>query len=92
MQTQPKRGESIVAPQALFLMNSPFVVDQATQITDSQEFGDCKSDDDRVVMLFKKIFQRLPAEVEVTRVGKFLENQRAFEAKVKPHPRFDLNP
>ena len=92
MQTQPKRGESIVAPQALFLMNSAFVVDQANAIASSQQFNDCVTDADRVDVLFQRIFQRSPANTEVIRIGKFLESQRILAAKVNPSPRFNLDP
>ena len=78
VQSQPKRGESIVAPQTLFTMNSPFVIDQTVAITETSEFRECSTDDDRVAALFKLIFQRQPATQEVERVLKFVELQSRF--------------
>lgn len=92
MQTQPHRGESIVSPQALFTMNSPFVIDQALAVTLRQTFVGCDSDEQRVEMLFRMIFQRLPAGNEVTRALKFVEAQNRLVKKTKPSPRFIESP
>lgn len=78
VQSQPKRGESIVAPQALFTMNSPFVIDQTVAITETSEFGEASTDDERVAALFELIFQRSPADLEIERVLKFVELQSRF--------------
>jgi len=78
VQSQPKRGESIVAPQALFTMNSPFVIDQTVAITETPEFREAGTDEERVSTLFKLIFQRLPAGLETERVLRFVELQSRF--------------
>ncbi|MEQ8786179.1 MAG: PSD1 and planctomycete cytochrome C domain-containing protein [Pirellulaceae bacterium] len=78
MQSQPSRGESIVAPQALFTMNSPFVVDQAMAICESDEFTSRETDAERAQVLFRIIFQRDAAPPEVTRIGKLVEQQGRF--------------
>ncbi len=78
LQSQSKRGESIVAPQTLFTMNAPFVIDQTVAITETSEFRECTTDEERVAALFELIFQRIPAPLETERVLKFVELQSRF--------------
>ena len=92
MQSQPSRTESIVAPQALFLMNSPFVTDQSRSLTKSHAFKTLQSDQERIDYLFARIFQRKPAENESTRVIKFVDFQVQLDKKAKPAKRFDMDP
>ncbi len=80
MQTQPGREESIVAPQALFTMNAPFVIDQAAAITALREFASRKSNTKRVETLFQLIFQREPTDAEVNRISRFVEQQQRLFA------------
>ena len=84
MQSQPERRESIVAPQALFTMNAPFVIDQAIAITETPRFGACETDDDRTAMLVEVILQRTPAAAEVARIARFVEVQRQFFETPRP--------
>ncbi len=81
MQTQPRRDESIVAPQALFTMNSPFVIDQAIAITEAADFQQCETDEARASYLFTSIFQRAADPPELTRVSRFVELQQRFFAE-----------
>ncbi|HRX78882.1 MAG TPA: DUF1553 domain-containing protein, partial [Pirellulaceae bacterium] len=66
------------APQALFTMNSPFVIDQAVAITDSVEFQKHVSDEARVRHLFTRVLQRQPDALEIMRVSRFVESQTRF--------------
>jgi hypothetical protein len=84
MQTQPGRGESIIAPQALFTMNSPFVIDQASAIVQTPEFAACQNHKERIEHLFAAVLQRAPVEIEIVRIEKFIELKERF----KPSPRF----
>lgn len=86
MQTHPARGESVVAPQALFSMNAPFVIDQSIAITERKAFQDCQSDPERITVLFQRIFQREPHAVEIRRMEKFVTQQ----AKFFPQPKSRL--
>ncbi len=92
MQTQSGRGESIVAPQALFTMNSPLVIDQSAAITDALAFRSCETDEQRIACLFATVLQRLPVEIEMARVRKFIDLQSSFNARVKPSSRFVESP
>lgn len=78
MQTQTGRSESIVAPQTLFTMNAPFVIDQAIRLTDTTMFLACKNDSERVSHLFEAVLQRQPHEPERVRVLRFVESQKRF--------------
>ena len=78
MQSQPERVESIVAPQTLFTMNSPFVIDQAETVIASERFRGCDDDGERIEQIFSTILWRPPAEAEQERVKKFIAQQATF--------------
>lgn len=61
-----RRYETIVPAQALFLMNSPLVVETARKLTHRPEFADLKSDQERVTSLYLAIYQRPPTEQEIS--------------------------
>ena len=77
MQSQPGRVESIVAPQALFTMNSPFVIEQATALTETKTFKIASTDQERAIALFHLVFQREPAELETKRIAQFARQQKS---------------
>lgn len=81
MQTAESRPESVVAPQALFTLNAPFVIDQAIKITQLSDFKAVASDEERIGVIFETIFQRQPVENEVIRMQRFLDSQKRFFEK-----------
>jgi len=87
MQTQPNREESVVAPQALFTMNAPFVIDQAVALTEQERFTQADSDEARTAALFVAVLQRQPHPAETTRVLKVVEQQSRFFTAPKPKAR-----
>ncbi len=60
-----RRYETLVPQQALFLMNSPMVIETARKLVDRPAFADLKNDKDRVTLLYLAIFQRWPTQREV---------------------------
>jgi hypothetical protein len=60
-----RRYETLVPQQALFLMNSPMVIEAARKLVDRPAFAELKSDADRVAMLYLAIYQRMPTKQEV---------------------------
>ena len=56
-----KRYETTVPQQALFLMNSPLVIEQVRNVVERKQFKEQKTDEDRIRYLYKLFFQRLPA-------------------------------
>ena len=60
-----RRYETIVPQQALFLMNSPMVIETARKLVERPAFAQLKSDGERVTLLYLAIFQRWPTKQEV---------------------------
>lgn len=84
MQTQAKRTENIVAPQALFLMNSPFVIEQSEALLASLDFPDEMDAHSRISALYEHVLQRDPVENEVSKVDRFIEIEEG--RNVSPWP------
>ena len=60
-----RRYETLVPQQALFLMNSPMVIETARKLVDRPAFAEVGSDQERVTLLYLAIFQRWPTRQEV---------------------------
>ena len=59
-----KRYETTVPQQALFLMNSPLVIEQVRNVVNREEFKSKTDDASRVRYLYDLFFQRLPSPDE----------------------------
>jgi hypothetical protein len=64
-----KRYETTVPQQALFLMNSPLVIEQVRNVVNRDVFQNASSDEERIQFLYELYFQRPPTDEEV-RAGK----------------------
>jgi hypothetical protein len=60
-----RRQATTVPQQALFLMNSPLVIETARKLTHRPEFAAFVRDEERVASLYLAIFQRPPTDEEV---------------------------
>jgi hypothetical protein len=60
-----RRHETTVPQQALFLMNSPLVVEQAKKLVTLPEFNSCQEDSERIKFLYERIYQRPPRPEEI---------------------------
>jgi len=60
-----RRHETTVPQQALFLMNSPLVVEQAKRLVALPEFLACADESARIQFLYERIYQRPPRPEEV---------------------------
>jgi Protein of unknown function (DUF1553) len=60
-----RRHETTVPQQALFLMNSPLVVEQAKRLVARSDFCDCSEDVARIKFLYERIYQRQPQPEEI---------------------------
>jgi len=78
--TTGKRYETIVPQQALFMMNSPLVVEQARNIVNQKEFTDCPDAKTRITYLYERIFQREPTDTELQLAASFITDSPAPEA------------
>jgi hypothetical protein len=59
------RHETSVPQQALFLMNSPVVIEQAKKLVAQDAFENCTNDTARIEFLYERIYQRLPQQTEI---------------------------
>ena len=59
------RHETSVPQQALFLMNSPVVIEQAKKLVALDEFADQTNDTAKIEFLYERIYQRLPQPTEI---------------------------
>lgn len=84
VQTQGSRTENIVSPQALFLMNSPFIVEQAASIISELELKKIVNREERIETIFERALQRPPAPGEVEKVERFMEIEEGRD--VDPWP------
>jgi len=63
--TMGRRYETTVPQQALFLMNSPLVIEQVRTVVNREAFQNAASDEARIGFLYELFFQRPPTEEEV---------------------------
>jgi hypothetical protein len=85
-QPNGRRYETTVPQQALFLMNSPVVVEQAKRLVSLNAFEDCDNDTARIQFLYERIYQR-PARPEEIKLGlAFVELSPPPESSVADAP------
>jgi cytochrome c553 len=71
-------GERImttVPQQALFMMNSPLVVEQAKNLVDRKDFESQSTDEDKVRFLYRVLYQRQPTDKELQMALAFIAKQ-----------------
>jgi hypothetical protein len=73
--TSPQRFFTTVPQQALFLMNSSFVVQQAKGLVGAAEFKRLRSENQRVRFLYQQAFQRDPTPEEIQLARQFTQAQ-----------------
>jgi hypothetical protein len=67
-----RRASTTVPTQALFLLNSPFVLDRARALAESLTRRADLDDRGRLALLYRKLFSREPSDGEVRRAQAFL--------------------
>jgi hypothetical protein len=72
--TSPRRFYTTVPQQALFLMNSPFVVDQAKNLVNRPDFKTAHTEREQIRLLYQLAFQRDPNREEMEMARKFTES------------------
>jgi hypothetical protein len=78
-----RRYETLVPQQALFLMNSPMVIETARKLVNRPAFAELKNDDERVTLLYLAIFQRWPTKQEVDLGLRYVQANRP-DAPLRP--------
>ncbi len=86
-----KRYQTIVPQQALFMMNSPLVIEQARNIVVREDFENLSAPDARIRLLYSLIYQRMPTDSEIRLGLQFIEESPEsekipFNAKDKRKP------
>ncbi len=71
-QSSPRRPRTAVPQQALFLMNSPFVVEQAQALAARQEFSGLEDSAQRIAVIYDLLFSRPPTNAELDTGRQFL--------------------
>jgi len=80
-----QRFQTTVPQQALFLMNAPFVLQQAQALAAREDFRKFTTDDARIGFLYETIYQRRPAADEVTMAKTFLAAPGESAAESAPN-------
>jgi hypothetical protein len=71
-----------VPQQALFLMNSPQVIDLAKRLVAMPGFLNCTNDAARLRFLYERIYQRLPEEEETALGVEFVNQTQILDQPV----------
>jgi len=91
-----KRYETLVPQQALFLMNSPMVVEEARRLINRDEFDRLDDDSARIRYLYERIYQREPTPAEIALGKDYIQNSPPPEplqiADASPAPAQNLQP
>ena len=74
--TSPQRFYTSVPQQALFMINSPFVVEQARDFARRPELSSGSRGEDRVKALYQAAYQRDPTSDEIDLGLRFLKSQQ----------------
>jgi mono/diheme cytochrome c family protein len=82
------RFHTTVPQQALFLMNSPFVIEQARNLAQRSEIAKAASADEKIQALYRLILQRSAQVSEVQLGEKFLATQSKTDSKLSPLERY----
>ena len=61
----PKRPETTVPQQALFILNSKLIQDQSTAIAHSAQLSQLSADTDKITLLYQQILTRNPSNEEL---------------------------
>jgi mono/diheme cytochrome c family protein len=68
-----RRYQTTVPQQALYLMNSPLVVEQARNVAARTDVTACKTDEEKIARLYEIIYQRAPRQEEINLGVQFVE-------------------
>jgi hypothetical protein len=82
--SSPRRIATTVPQQALFLMNSPFVIEQAKRLAALPELS-TGSPEERVTRVYERLFSRAPRPNDLALGIEFIRRQ----AEAGPSPRWD---
>ncbi|HUR57217.1 MAG TPA: DUF1553 domain-containing protein, partial [Opitutaceae bacterium] len=76
-----------VPQQALFMMNSPFVLEQARQLAARPEVSAAAQDTEKIDAMYRVLYQRRPDQDEMTLAQGFLRQVAAMPHHSQPAPK-----
>jgi hypothetical protein len=79
-----RRFETTVPQQALFLMNSPLVIECAKHLVALADFTNCPDDETRIKFLYERIYQRPPRAEELQLGLEFVEQPQEPDKGPEP--------
>ncbi|HMJ66404.1 MAG TPA: DUF1553 domain-containing protein, partial [Candidatus Binatia bacterium] len=82
----PQRPDTTVPQQALFFMNSPFVVERARALVHHSDLERCGKPEERVQRLYRAAYQREPTRDQVKAALQFIANASTSEPPSPPKP------
>ncbi|MCA9103234.1 MAG: PSD1 domain-containing protein [Planctomycetales bacterium] len=88
-QSIPQRPSTTVPQQALYLMNSPFVIEQAKRLSERPEVVEADSSGAAVRALYACTLSRPPSDEELAAVVAWLDNETALSAEATNAPADD---
>ncbi len=84
--SSPKRLPTTVPQQALYLMNSPFVIEQSKHLVERAELTKIANTEERIKTIYQLLYQRPPTSAEL-RVGlDFIKAQTERKSEAPPPP------
>ncbi len=96
--TSPQRFSTTVPQQALFMLNSPFVIQLARSLLNRPEMASLEAPEAKVRRLYEIVLQREPSELELKLAANYLEIQSKLpplKPEVSPwqygYGKFDTN-
>ncbi len=73
--TSPQRFVTTVPQQALFMMNSPFVIQQARRLASRPEVVSATDSGQRISALYRLLYCREPSQDEIAMGGRFIQSE-----------------
>ena len=78
-----KRFQTTVPQQALFQLNSPFIMDRATEISQATESATSSGDlTERIRLLFEMILRRQPTPTEMSQAATYIAHVQAGQQNI----------
>ncbi|MDX1951580.1 MAG: PSD1 and planctomycete cytochrome C domain-containing protein [Verrucomicrobiota bacterium] len=79
--TSPQRFSTTVPQQALFMVNSPFTIEQSRALVTRPEIASAAAPAEKVKSLYQIVFQREPEQAEISLGLKFVNEQAGIISK-----------
>ena len=73
----PKRPETTVPQQALFILNGKLIQDQSTAIANSPQFNQLTNNNDKITLFYQQILSRNPSNEELLDSLKFITSTQS---------------